>query len=855
MGMYVKTTWLVGAASIAIIGGPANAQQAATDAALQAGDRDIVVTAQRRAERSQDVPVVVTAFTPEALQSQDITEAQDLYGQVPSLSVGNQGTATRDAQSFTIRGQSTSFLASPAVAQYFNEVPLPSTISLPLQGGAGMFVDLENIQVLSGPQGTLFGRNTTGGAVLFQAHRPVNNVEGYLEGTVGNYNLHSLEGAFNVPLIDEKLLVRVSGAYRDRRGYTKDLVFNKWRDDTHWYSGRIGILMKPTEGFENYLLAYGSNSSNNGAGQIHVGFNIPGLIARGQCTDGTPTATLASCNVYRQQTAIAEQIGPRRTRLSVDANAGIKTWGIINTSSLELSDELTLRNIISYQRLRSNYGGDSDGTPLQVYQQSQNGAFPTGPIPGLAEFGLPATPGNAYLNRPTPFDAPRDHVEQFTEELQLQGTMLDNHLNFSVGGFYYDSKPAGDWRGRAVQNCPAARTGQLVAGCIASDGYSGVRNKSKALYGQGTLDFGAFSPGLENLRLTAGYRYTWDTISGFSTSWATVDAPTGVSPFNPIADPDTDVDDIQCLFGTPALQYLTNTANGRDACNFSARLKSSAGTWTVGLDYRPVSAVLLYGKISRGYKSGGFNSFAIRPTTTTFQPEKLITYEGGFKSDWRLGTMPFRLNATYYYSDYKNIQRPAADIDLPRAGAAVYSASARIQGLEFETSIRPTPAIELGATVSYTDADYREYFLPNSAGGQDCNTVVPFGGTQDFSCAPFSFVTPWIYNLRGSINLPVPERLGEASFNINYAHVSSQYTAPRPDEPGARLESYGLLNASLIWRDIALSGLDLTLFATNLTNKLFRVSNNNVFGGSFVQSTLYGEPRMYGLKVRYSFGQ
>lgn len=134
----------------------------ANDRSEQMEVRDIVVTAQRREERAQDVPVVVTAFSQERLEQMNVNEPQDLNGNVPSLVVGTQGQASRDVQSFAIRGQSTGFLALPSVATYLAEVPLVASISLSLQGGPGLFVDLANVQVLSGPQGTLFGRNTTG---------------------------------------------------------------------------------------------------------------------------------------------------------------------------------------------------------------------------------------------------------------------------------------------------------------------------------------------------------------------------------------------------------------------------------------------------------------------------------------------------------------------------------------------------------------------------------------------------------------------------------------------------------------------------------------------------------------------
>lgn len=829
----------------------------AAEATASVGTDDIVVTAQRREERAQDVPVVVTAITSDKLSRLNIASPQDLMGKVPSMTVGNAATATRESQTITIRGQATSFLASPGVALYFNEVPLPQATSLPLQGGAGLFFDLENVQVLSGPQGTLFGRNTTGGAVLFQAKKPTNRFEGYVEAAFGNYDLNAFEGALNVPLIDDKLMVRIAGSYRDRRGFTRDLVWNKWRDDVHYYTGRISVLARPTERFENLFVAYGSKSSTNGAGHVLTDFNIAGLSARGMCTTdpASVTATLANCQVYTDQVNISKANGPRATRMSADEYSKLETWGVINTSTFELSDNAKLRNIISYQQLYDNYAGDSDGSPLQVYQTSQNAKFPDFPIAGFTDaYGLPNTPGNVYQNGVS-FGEPRDRVQLFTEELQLQGTALDNKLTYTVGGFWFDSRPKGPWRYRPLNGCPAALTGQ-VPGCIPADGYSGATQKSKALYAQATLDLGTLSPALSRVRLTGGLRHSWDTIIGFSSSWGIVDAPSTVSSQNPIADPDTDVDDIRCASGTPALQYFLNTTDGRTSCNFGATLKSKALTWTVGLDYKPVDNLLLYAKVSKGYKAGGFNSFAIRPSTVTFAPEKLISYEAGFKSDWRIGDMPVRLNATYFYSDYSNIQRSSGDVDLPRAGAAIYSAKARIQGVEAEASIRPVPFLELAGSLSYTDAKYRDYRVPATSPTKDCSgNTIPTGSLLDYSCAPFQYVIPWMVNLNATLDIPVPEQWGDWSILANYTDVASQWTAGRPVEPGNMLAGYGLLNMSLAMKNIGQSGLDVTLFGTNLTNKLYRVSNNNVFGSSFTNSTLYGEPRMFGVKVRYNWGQ
>jgi len=833
---------LAGVAGLALFPAALQAQEAGA-AADQGGEiQDIIVTANRREERNQDVPIAITAFSPERLEQQGIAKEQDLQASVPSLVVGPNGQGSRESQSFTIRGQGATFQASPGVVVYLGEVPLPAPLTLSQQGGPGNFVDLENLQVLSGPQGTLFGRNTTGGAVLLVPRKPTNDLSGWIQGKIGNYDTREVEGALNVPLVDDKLLVRVVGAYHDRDGYTRDVQWNKDRDDTHWYSGRIGILARPTERLENYLMFYGSRSSTNGSGLIHKGFNIPTLQLFGLCTDAPgapagPTGLAPSCDVYRAATAQADALGPRATAYSVDVFQKTRTWGAINNTSYELTDELTLRNIASYQRFKSSYRYDGDATVLQQHDVDP------GVLPGPGEAlqpgtGVPIT----YLNSSIAKELPRDYLENITEELQLQGKMLDSKLTFTVGGFYYDQKPAGQQGSSAVLYCPASFTGL----CPSSTQRSGVRQKSKALYAQGTLDLGAATPALDGVRLTAGYRHTWDKITGFALQFQ----PDPAVPGN-----------VKC----GATAESVPAANAATACYFAATLKSNAPTWLIGLDYKVLPDVLLYAKVSRGYKSGGFNPYAVFVNTRTFDPEKVISYEAGFKSDFRVADIPARLNAAYYYLDYSNIQRATGDFNSASGagGARTLSAQARIQGIELEASVRPVRGLEIGGNFSYTDAKYKKYnFVVNSPfGQQDCTGFVPQAGIANMKCLPFQYVAPYIWSIHGSVDLPIPDDLGSLSFFVNYSHTSSQFTEATQLEavqPGSRLEPFGTLSMSLDWKNIVQSGVDAGLYVTNATKKLYRISNTDVFqaaGGLLYQSTLYGEPRMYGLKIRYNFGK
>ncbi len=806
-------------------------------AAATNGITDIIVTAQRREERNQSVPIAITAFSQEKLSQNNITGAQDLNGLVPSLVVGANGSGSRDTQSPTLRGQGATFQGASAVVIYLNEVPLPAAITLNQQGGPGNFIDLENLQVLAGPQGTLFGRNTTGGAMLLVPHKPTDQLEGYLEGSLGNYNFRGLEGMINVPVVEDKLLVRVVGAYNDRDGFTRDVLWNKRRDDVHWYTGRIGIMMKPTERFSNYLMMYGTRSSTNGTGFVNTGFNIAGLSAYGLCQEGPSVpGMVASCDVYRKQAEMAEDLGPRKTRLGVDEFQYVRTWGLTNTTDVELTDKLTLRNIFSYQRFKGSYSYDSDGTPLQQNDQNPT-RYPDFPIEGLSEYGLPMA---GFNNLPGNKD-PRDNLRAVTEELQLQGNMLDDKLTFTVGGFYYDQKPVGPMNGPQIVFCPAAFTGFPIPGttaCSAQQVQMGISTRSKALYGQGTFNFGAVTPALEGVRLTAGYRYTWDTVKGFARLYTPVEG----------------TDTVVC--GSDAQAVPIGEA---DRCEFGATLKSKAPTWTVGLDYQVNPNLLLYAKVSRGYKAGGFNTYSVRPTTRTYKPEKVTSYEAGFKSDWRLGSMPLRLNGTYYYSDYSNIQRVTGDFnpETNAGGAQFLGASARIQGVEAELTFRPFPALEFGGNLSYTDAKYRNFSYTPLSPTLACNGLVQAGGTADASCNAFQYVTPWIYNLNATVTIPVPEALGEVSMTANYSHRSNQNTEAlllSDQQPGSILEGYGLLNLSLNWRDVGRQGIDLNLFMTNASNKLYRISNTNLYQSLLTAASIYGEPRMYGLKLRYRFG-
>ncbi|RYE50528.1 MAG: TonB-dependent receptor, partial [Hyphomicrobiales bacterium] len=213
MGILVDRAIVVLMLGAAQLPYAANAQAAATGTSSALDE--IIVTAQRRSENLQKTPVSIAALNPEALKQRAVLSEADLQFAVPGLNVRH--TLDSNDFSFAMRGQTYEHAtgSQAAVQPYFNEVPV--TANAPAS-----FYDLQSIQVLKGPQGTLFGKNVTGGAVLLTSTRPTDRLEGYVQGGIGNYAYRNLQAALNVP-VSEDVLMRVAGNWENRDGFTRNL--------------------------------------------------------------------------------------------------------------------------------------------------------------------------------------------------------------------------------------------------------------------------------------------------------------------------------------------------------------------------------------------------------------------------------------------------------------------------------------------------------------------------------------------------------------------------------------------------------------------------------------------------------
>lgn len=764
--------------SSSLIPAAAFAQQAAQaaqedSADQQSGFEDIVVTARRREENLQDVPIAVTAFTDEALKAKGITDRTSLADNTPSLFTINGGYP-REFAFFALRGQGPAFGSTPGVVNYFAEVPN----SVNIDGRVGSYYDLANVQVLAGPQGTLFGKNATGGNILFEPMKPQDRFEGYVRVELGNYNDRRIEGALNTPIVPGKVLLRIAGEVGRRDGYTKDVgpfFAGKDYDNLSYESFRLGLTLRPFDGVENYTMVRYYSSHTNGGGTVLGAFNpAAGLDA------GPPFGFLPVLAFYPgMATAVADQNtrGPRKVSYDLDQFSETPYWQVINQTTVDLSDNLKLRNIISYSKLKTKYGYDYDGT--------------ANPISGQTSRINPSNPG-LFSGSVAPTVAPTF----FTEELQLQGNALDGALDFSVGGFIDRQR----WDGPAgIAEYTFFPFGTLLPTASA---IFVQKNSSEAIFGQATLALGQIAPALDGLSVTGGLRYTWE--HSFTS---------------------------QTIFAPPAVE---------------GSVDNKYPSYTATLDYDVTDGVHAYITARDAYKSGGVNGpVPVGSEYRIFPPERLSDIEIGLKSQFSLGNVDVRMNVAAYRGIYSNIQRTTVESVATPGGPVLLNvtrsaAKGKIEGVELNTTIVPVRGFSVNGSYSYINARYTE--VTDASAGAILNG------------APFPYTPKHKFSIGASYEAELGS-LGDLVLSGNYVRQSRVSTAQTNSSFYNYLPAYGLLNGTIGLQNVGGRPIDITLFGTNLTNKAKPVGVLDQYAGSTGTVGLtYNEPRMYGIRIGYRFG-
>ena len=868
--------------------------QSSDDNGVSVGD--IIVTARRTEERLQDVPISMTVFSQEQLTQRNIAVATDLAAYTPSLSV-NQRYGPEKA-SFSIRGFIQDQSTAPTVGVYFAEV-----VGVRAQGGttsgnsvgAGAFTDLENVQVLKGPQGTLFGRNTTGGAILLTPKRPTGNYEGYVEGTYGNYDQKRLQAAVNVPLADT-FKIRAAVEKNSRDGYMKNRsgIGPKDYNDVNYLYGRLSILAELTPDLENYTVFHYSDSDTNGYASKIVGCAQPGLPANMfplNTTAGTPGY---SATRHLQAASCAIQLGRQTARGDglYDVEVGnanpflkVRQWQAINTTTWNISDNLTLKNIMSYGEFRERANFDL-GSANFVVPSVDPSPFPgdprtgflmtrvsprlttTGGLPG----GLPlfAAAGTVYQRIVLDTAGPNSANSQqstFTEELQLQGQSGDGKLKYVLGGYIEMSRPTGLSAGRTgiFLNCTRpqdlACTNPLYFGSI-SESATRINFDNNGIFAQGTYNF------TEQLALTGGIRYTMDKITGMTQSTrASLSAAGRPGAFQ---DPLTGIYITrQC---TDSFRFAQVNIQDQSACITRLKNKSNEPTWLINLDYKPNPDMLLYAKYARGYRQGGMNF--TNPGLELWGPEQLDSYEVGAKTTLR-GAVQGYVNVAGFYNDLKDAQF-FAGLTPSAAGAAagvaggaaiINAGSARSYGIEVDALAVLFDNFSLSLGYTYLNTKVKQ--VATAAELAPILAGTPFGEIKPRVSvgSPFNDSPKHKLTVGANYTLPLDESAGKITLGATFVH-SAKYindgSVPGSVEsvPGA-MQGIGLgvtpasdlLNLNLDWKGVAGSPIDLAFFVTNVTKEKFNVNSTGAWTSAGVGEVLMNQPRFYGVRVRFNFGQ
>jgi iron complex outermembrane receptor protein len=857
---YVRSVLVLSTALTATFaaGGPLLAQTAdGSSAALE----EVIVTARRTEERLQDVPISITVFTQEQLNKNNVTNAVDLANITPSLSVNNN--FGNENASFAIRGFVQDAGTAPSVGTYFADVVAPRG---PTQGtqagdsvGPGSFFDLQNVQVLKGPQGTLFGRNTTGGAVLLVPQKPTSKFEGYAEVSTGNYNMLRLQAAVNASLSDAARF-RIAVDHQKRDGWLHNIgdIGPRGFNDTDYTAVRASLVLDLTANIENYTILSYSKSDTNGSFEKLIaaqqaGFNPVNPVV------GIPNfVSVFSASQLASEAARGAGFWDAEAGVA-DPESRLEQWQAINTTTWHASDTFTVKNIASYAQFKDFQRAPLFGT---------NWLLST--LPAAYQFIFQAgIPRVLFETNPAPG---LDSADQstYTEEIQLQGATPDQRLTYQ-GGVYFEWSdpldPVGNQSAGTIQcadvnsfNCSdtlgitfTGLTAARLAGLGVPPPYPAVNigavnytvgktsYRDKGVYAQSSYSI------TDQFKFTGGVRYTSDQQTNDATRITyrfPVQAPFTAGPTASCTDP---------LAPPGCSQFLEK--------------KSSKPTWLIDLDYKPSDDMLLYAKYARGYRAGGVYSNA--PIDhRIFNPEKVDNYEVGLKTTFR-GPVPGIFNIAAFYNDFSNQQlqigfNPYVDpltgarAPVSPTAAIVNAGKSRIYGAEIEAAVTPVAGLKLDVNYTYLKAYIREIAPVTTS---DPNYVPDVGFITSGTPLVLSPLNKAV--ISGNYTLPLDGNIGAISFGAAYIYTSKQqanYTYLDPAvvaTMGANygsIPSHGLVNVDLAWNNIFGSGVDLTAFGTNVTNKQYFTFIPGLAGNSGTEFAALGEPRMYGARIRYRFG-
>jgi iron complex outermembrane receptor protein len=809
---------------------------------------EIVVTAQFREQKLQDTPLAITAITGDMLERRSQTDIAEVARQAPSVTLAEQHQEYASGLIAYIRGigqNDPNFAVEPGVGVYIDDVYLPT-----LTGSLLDLMDVERVEVLRGPQGTLAGRNSIGGAIKMYSVRPRGDGSGSFQVTYGSFDRLDMRGIYDFKVTD-KLAVRVSGVSKNETGYIKRLDYALTHPGSNVptfaigadpelgtlggvavAAGKISALWEPSSRV-NVLLSADYTRERNEAGPATLLYaNAMGAYnndptrpwLRGTNGVGVPyncrfvPTGVNSCDTQTgydgryitYSTFIDPYPGDSQSPykpLALSPHRDLDSYGAALTVEATLTDKLSLTSITSYREYEADWAYDVDGSPLAPNMLNQN-----------------------QTNK------------QVSQELRLNGTLGDDLIDYTVGGFYFDT-----------DGFYTARVDIAYGELDFIHGPDPTPSTNQALFANGTLNV------TDKLHLTGGVRQSWDEkkyeYRRRNPDLSAIQGPCNFFLGAATAGPVGIGNQPNCLlFGV----------NGT-----KATFKNNRLDWRVALDYRFNEELMVYTQVATGYRAGGFNARPYFPSQATPHiPETITSYELGVKAD--LFDNKLRLNAAGYYFDYNDIVLNStfcANLPVGQQSPCLRPTnvgSAEVKGFELEAYYYPTD--HLSIDMSLSDLDFQYTTVDALAGtGTSLGDITPFTPELKYSVG-------LQYNVDNVVG-------GDMSFRIDGAYQSEMFTEANnvsrqivsstvaaggaTGNPGGggpipllvvdnKIDSYFVSNARVSWKSKD-AGWGVALEVKNLFDEYYLTNKINDAGPVGHVFGAPGKPRTWAVTLKRSF--
>ena len=813
--------------------------------------QEVVVTAEYREEKLQDTPIAITAITSAQIEQQGANSLSDILTNAPSVLFREQSPAFGDSVTAYIRGFGQADFDpafSPGVGLYVDDVYYPS-----LTGANFDLLDVERVEVLRGPQGTLEGRNSEGGAIRFVTKKPTGDDDGYLTVTYGNRNLIQMRGAADFKLTDN-LFGRIAGTFANQDGYvdvfsygclypdsgvpnptggTKCLQYKQ--GDIGYRALRASLRFVPTDKIEvNFSADYVHDARNNGAEVLLYGENANPNVAT---PNGLPLTSQFICGKWCNYATLGDSAAsfvgglvPALNGFPLQAVSGtqlntLDAYDFALNFDAAITDAIKVVSITGYHNYDNAFSADGDDSPAQT------------------QYG-------------------NDEIDSYfwSEELRLN-VDFSKSLHGTVGGYYSTQQTTY----YSLQDIRYVAAGLPAAVCQAIGGLptptcpieplqfiqdDPVEVQSKAAFA--TLIWNA----TDALTFTGGVRYSKD-YNSYTYYRLNLDGKT----VNPFLDP------VGAIYGPgyngpnfldiPSLGPPTAIVQALDGRK--AVFQGNRTDWHFALDYRFNPEIMAYASAGTGYKAGGdsprpFNAAQAIP----FGPEYVTTYELGIKTD--LFDRRVRFNPTVFYNDFKDAQLVL--LSCPQYGGPGPCAlpqnagNAYTYGAELELQAIPVDGLQLDLSGSWQHWDW-QCVNPEVVGLAQGPCSSASSVISLLSSNPLGFIQQM-----GHVGIQYQFALGNGStltprFDMTYqGRQSGANTAPVPGSPSAlygQIPGYGVANAHLTWVN-SKKNLEATLAATNLFNRYYFYSKFDLTGaGAGTITGSPGPPFGWYLQVKKSF--